>query len=370
MILYLSTYMSETASAPRESCAGVERAAGVGGEPVRLAIAGCGAITLTSHLPAALRSPAVRVVGLADPDPRCREAARERCGGAPVAASARLEEILEGAEAVLVASPNHTHAAVARPALERALPVLVEKPITTTYADAVQLCELAERHGTFLAGAFCTRYFPGVRLMAHLLESGYFGRLRSFRFTLGVAGGWSPVSGYNLERAASGGGVLVISGSHFLDRLLWWFGRPRSFEYEDDSYGGVEANCRATLHYDGGLEGTLFLSKTVPLPHRFTLEGETCRCELAESPAGELTVFPHDRPELQNRVAFRAPAGGPANVFEAQLADFAAAVRGLRPPLVDGRFAAESVRLAEDFYRGRSQMPEPWMWYRRPEAAS
>jgi predicted dehydrogenase len=106
------------------------------GEVVRLGVVGCGLISQLIHLPAlSLLADRFRVVAVADPSERARTAA----GGADAYAS--HEEMLEraGLDAVLVASPNGTHARVTLDARAAGLHVLVEKPMCITAADAARI---------------------------------------------------------------------------------------------------------------------------------------------------------------------------------------------------------------------------------------
>jgi predicted dehydrogenase len=77
-----------------------------------------------------------------------------------------------------------------------------------------------------VAVGYYMRFRNEVILLKRLLDVGYFGHIRRFHFQHGTIGGWSPLSGYNLDRNASGGGVLVVSGTHFIDLMLYWFGYP------------------------------------------------------------------------------------------------------------------------------------------------
>src|SRR5579872_2451936 len=65
----------------------------------------------------------------------------------------RYEDLLvhPGIDAIAIATPAATHFALARQALSSGKDVLVEKPMTTTAADAEHLIDLAERHGRILA---------------------------------------------------------------------------------------------------------------------------------------------------------------------------------------------------------------------------
>ena len=259
--------------------------------PVKLAIAGCGIVTEEYHLPAALGSRHVQVAALVD---RNADRARllMRTFGCDARLASSLDAVGDDVEGVIVATPNDTHAEVAGAALDRGLPVLIEKPVATTYRAAAELCQLARRRNTFISVGFMTRHFPVVALVKNLITTGFLGRLERFHFEYGTRGGWAPVSGYNLDRARSGGGVLVVSGTHFIDRMLFWFGYPRRFRYFDDSYGGVEANCKADLEFDGPLTGTLFFSKTMALRNALYLETDRYRVELPWGEAQQLTHAP------------------------------------------------------------------------------
>lgn len=336
-----------------------------GFRPVSLAIVGCGQITDYSHLPAALQSPLVDVVALVDADADRARTLATKYGCAPAIAS-DLGAVVDRVEAVVVATPNHTHSTVSRCALAKGRPVLVEKPLTTTAADAEDLCRLAHQTSTFISVGFVTRHQPVVGLMKRLLDDAYFGSLNSFTFQSGSVGGWAPVSGYNLDVAKAGGGVLVVTGTHFLDRMLYWFGEPTSFDFYDDSHGGVESTCRAVLRFPGGLSGTLLLSKTVQLKTIFKLHTERYVVDHAWSDGHSLELRPHGPPRVNLRAV--AESREPDDLFLAQIEHFARCVRGQALPLVDGEAGARSVRLCESLYAARQPLDEPWAWYTRPEA--
>lgn len=333
---------------------------------VKIALVGCGKITMNYHLPAAIVSPHVAVEALVDLNIEGARALARRfqlnCH-----LTDDLAEALDRVDGILIATPNHTHFQIAQQALERNVPVLIEKPMTTTYSDALQLCELAARKDTFISVGYKTRYYPSVHLLKRLLDEGFLGDVRGFHYEYGTRGGWSPVSGYNIDPTMSGGGVLINGGTHFLDRMLHWFGEPDEFHYQDDSYGGVEANCQAEFHFrdgDRAFSGTLFVSKTVALRNAFFLDTGRYRCELGEAQTETLTLYPKDQPDLRMELGSRdadAQAELPSHhYFQKQLDEFAACIEGHAKPTVDGRFAALSVKLIEDMYKSRSQIDEPW----------
>ena len=329
---------------------------------LRLAIVGAGAITRNAHLRAALRSPKFDVCALVDNRIETAAALARDFSLDPQIVSGSFDEVAGRVDAVLIATPPGSHVQLARAALERGLPVLVEKPFTITHADAISLCELAAaRHIPIAVGCF-SRHHPSVQLLQYLLVTEFLGRVISFDYECS-AGGWETSSGFNTDRAAAGGGVLIDTGTHFLDKMLYWFGFPDTFEYADDSFGGPEANCRAVFHYNtgaGAYTGYLKLSKTIQHGNRLIVHTEGYTCRLRDGQSRSLTLYPRERPELAFEVSANDALPEDVDYFQIQLENFADAIRHRTPPTVDGWAAAESVRLIEQMYANRVQLEEPW----------
>jgi predicted dehydrogenase len=91
--------------------------------------------------------------------------------------AAALVEVLDDVDAVLVATPPGSHAAVARDALAAGKHVLVEKPLTTSVADAQMLVDLADERGVQLMVGHTFEYNPAVWKLRDLVRSGTLGRI-------------------------------------------------------------------------------------------------------------------------------------------------------------------------------------------------
>jgi predicted dehydrogenase len=134
-------------------------ATAVTGEKVRLGLVGCGLIAQLAHLPALTAlSERFAVVAVAETSARTRTAIARRYGIAE--AYARHEDLLDRADvdAVLVASPNGTHAQVTLDALSAGVHVLVEKPMCLTVADADKIVELSARTGRMVQVGYMKRF--------------------------------------------------------------------------------------------------------------------------------------------------------------------------------------------------------------------
>lgn len=327
---------------------------------LRLGIIGCGAIAEISHLRSALALPLVDVVALSDSDP-ARLRRLRRLYDLPDIGFTDYREVLGRVDAVVLAVPNHLHACLGADFLTRGIHVLCEKPLAPNMAECERLCHVARSNSAVLAVGYVTRFFPSTLLTRELLDRRFLGPVLSFDYQFGTAGGWAPVSGYNLSRASAGGGVLVLSGSHFLDRMLYLFGRTRVVSYADDAHGGVEANCVAICEFsDDGrpFRGTITLSKTHRLANRLRMVGENGALEIREGQSESVSFFPADR-GLQYEITY--PSAAPrTDYFRLQLEDFVQAIRRGAEPRVNGEEASASVAVIEECYRTADTLNEVW----------
>lgn len=135
-------------------------------EPVRLAIVGVGHLG-RQHARVAAEIPGARVVGVLDKRPeRAAEVAREF--GLPVLPDPAA--VAREAEAVVVATPTVTHAEIAAFYLEAGRDVLIEKPMTTSVAEADALLERSRRTGRIVQVGHVERYNPAVEAAFGLLS--------------------------------------------------------------------------------------------------------------------------------------------------------------------------------------------------------
>lgn len=325
----------------------------------RIGIVGCGRIS-NAHAQAILACPSAELSALVDSSAERAQALATRIGATPTLTT-DLESVLPSLDGVVIATPNHTHADLAIRCLERNIATLIEKPLAVSTAEGERICQAAERAGACLAVGYVTRFRENVQLMARLLRSGRFGTVRRFAYQFGSRGGWAPVSGYNLDRAATGGGVLVVTGTHFLDRMLDWFGYPTSAALLDDSEGGPEANAVATFSFAGAgtpVRGVARFSKSVALDGGIVIETDQGIVLMKDRPDAHITFRPAADPGVDEVIVPRAPTRGHrgGSEFLLQIEDFVDAARRRRPPLVSGREGLQSMRLIEELYHHRQAL--------------
>ncbi len=152
----------------------------------RLRVAGVGAGYFSQfHLQGWRGIPEVELVGWSDRNPSLVNA---------LPAYASLEELLEKTRPDLVdiVTPPDTHLELVRAAAARGVPVICQKPLAPTYAEAEQVVAAAERAGVLLIVHENFRWQPWYREARRLIDAGHFGKLHSVAFRLRPGDGQGP----------------------------------------------------------------------------------------------------------------------------------------------------------------------------------
>lgn len=124
-------------------------------------------------------------------------------------------------DAVLVAVPTLLHKPIVIDALRSSRPVLVEKPLARTVADARRMIDVAHKSRKLLMVAHCRRFDPHWSRFGRLVGAGTLGEPLIWRCVMGSCG---PGGWYMDDRL--GGGPLVDAGVHNYDFANGLFGDP------------------------------------------------------------------------------------------------------------------------------------------------
>lgn len=196
--------------------------------PIGWGIVGFGWVA-ESYMAPAIRDAGHRLVAISDPDP----AAQDRAAALGVAIGVDADALAAdpAVEAVYVATPNHLH----RPAVEAAAragkPVLCEKPMAATLADALALANAVRRAGILYGTAFDQRHHPAHRAMRAAVAGGRIGTPTAVRIVYGcwVGRDWADAGGrenWRIDAAKAGGGALIDLAPHGLDLVEFLLGEP------------------------------------------------------------------------------------------------------------------------------------------------
>lgn len=329
---------------------------------LRLALLGCGEITKTQHLPAALSHPQVEVVALVDSKLESAQGVA-RDFHLNCSCVREIGSVLEIADAVINALPNALHARTTLEILAHGKHVLCEKPLATTSSDARECAELAVRNNLVLAVGMNRRFDSSHQVLHYLLREQQLGELQSYDWQYGGEFEWKSSSGFYFSRELAGGGVLMDFGVHLLDSLTDWFGPVTSVQYQDDDWGGgIEANCILNLEHQGTwgtVTGRVQLSRTVQLRNRLLVHGGSRDAEVRVGETDAVLVHRQlgDR-KIVETVRFDGSTSNSS--FLKQLDEFVKSIRGEGHPSVGGEQAACILELIEWCYAHRTRIPEPW----------
>jgi myo-inositol 2-dehydrogenase / D-chiro-inositol 1-dehydrogenase len=241
------------------------------GEVLRYGVIGTGMMGV-EHLLNLRLFPDVRVARVADPTPQSREWARGVLGET-AAVHQDFHEVLDAddVDAVVIATPNHTHVDVLRAAFRTDKHILVEKPLCTTLENCREVVDAASRHPGVVWVGMEYRYMAPVARLIEEVRGGAVGRLRMLairehRFPfLPKVGDWNRF-------ARNTGGTLVEKCCHFFDLMRLIVGaRPlrvfasggQDVNHLDESYAGeapdILDNAFVTVDFEGGARALLDL---------------------------------------------------------------------------------------------------------------
>ncbi len=151
-----------------------------GDDSVHVAVAGAGAFG-REHLQALAAIDGVTIAGIADVDPVAAQGAAERFGVETVETDVRAMIERAQPDGVVIATPGATHVALARMALALGLPVLLEKPVglSAADADALIVAEAGAPDGAFVLPGHILRFSAPYRQVAAIVRSGEIGAVLS-----------------------------------------------------------------------------------------------------------------------------------------------------------------------------------------------
>ena len=174
----------------------------------------------------------------------------QRSGGSDFVHS--VEELLtRPVELVVIATPNASHYPIAKQCLLAGRHVVVDKPFTTTVAEAEELVRLAAEQRRVLSVYHNRRYVGDFVTLRQLLSEGELGRVVQFESHFDRFRPERKPSAWR-EQPLPGSGLWFDLGPHLLDQVLVLFGIPQaiSADLRSEREGAVVDDAfDVTLHY-------------------------------------------------------------------------------------------------------------------------
>jgi predicted dehydrogenase len=242
---------------------------------IKIGIAGAGLWAERAHVPAFTRLANVHIAGIADPNVERAKLLASKISNCAVYRDAH-NMLSTGLDAIVIATPDDEHHALAKAALSGGVHVLCEKPLAKNVAEAYELAELASKSHVVTKIGFVLRYSAAMRRLRKLIESGFVGRIHSFVYFNNSPQFFHPREPFHwvMDATRTGGGVFVEYGCHGLDLARWLVGdmndvcanAVRLVDERVDSASGklqkvtVDDVCSWLVRFCNGAEGQFHVS--------------------------------------------------------------------------------------------------------------
>lgn len=224
-----------------------------------------------NHLRAIAGSDQVRVSAIAEPS----EAARASLATTDAVLYPDLEAMLDakGFDAVLVAVPSDLHLQTVKRLVEAGLPILCEKPVGVTAAEAHEAADLTSGAGLPFQIGFWRRFVPMLKRLRERIAAGELGDLYAI-----ACYQWDgqPPGAYFRTHS---GGIFIDMGVHEFDQTRWLtgqeFGSITSLAsgVAAEPWPGDPESAHALAELSGGSTALISLGRRFPL-------GDVCKVEV------------------------------------------------------------------------------------------
>ena len=329
----------------------------------RIAVAGAGTIGL-AHMAVLRASASCELAAVVDPSP----AAQTHADAAGVPLFKSLAELLAKArpDAVVLATPNPLHVPQGLECIEARLPMLLEKPIAPTVAEALQLVAAVDRARAKVLIGHHRAHSPIMAKARDVVASGMLGQLVA---VMGSATFLKPDHYFTDApwRREPGGGPILLNMIHEVHNLRMLCGEivaVQAFSSHATRGFAVEDTVAINLRFASGALGSFMLSDSAASARSWE---QTARenpaypsyddedCYVISGTNGSLSV-PTMRlktyPRVEDRSWWKPFEVGVVGMvrddpLKHQMEHFGAVVRGEAEPLVSARDGLANLRVTE-----------------------
>ncbi len=270
---------------------------------------------------------------------------------------------------VIIVTPNNTHYAMARLAMENGIHVVCDKPLTTTSRDAEELVSMAREKGILFGVTYAYTGYPIVKHMRQMVRNGDLGEIRFVSAEYPQEWLATPLEKTGQKQAAwrtdpkyAGASNCVGDiGSHIENMVSYVSGlRIQSLLARLDAFvegRQLDDNASIMVNYKGGAKG-LYWSSQVAIGHdnglRVRVYGtkasvewcqeypNSCRVSYLDQPS-QVISRGRDKMYPQAQAYSRIPSGHPEGYFEAFANIYSSYIEALRDHLSGKPVSADDV---------------------------
>ncbi len=308
----------------------VQSATGDADRPLRVGVVGVGVMG-SNHARVFADVPGVKLVGVADPDPKRRDmvASALACAGH----SDVDDLLLEGVDAVTIAAPTHLHQDLSLACIRRGVHVLVEKPIASSVQEGRAIIAAARRAGVTLMVGHVERFNPAVETVKEAIRGE---DILSISITR--VGPFPP--------RMSSVGVVIDLAVHDID-LIRWFTDSEIVEIQPQISSAIaEREDIALLQFrtESGVLAQVNTNWLTPFKARNVTIATPKKYIMGDLLTGQVTEcfgFQADGSYSMRHLSVRY-----AEPLRSELQAFVAAIRSGTPPAVTGEEGVASLEIA------------------------
>ncbi|MDE0208580.1 MAG: Gfo/Idh/MocA family oxidoreductase [Boseongicola sp.] len=329
-------------------------------DATRIAVVGFGLVG-RRHAEVLRRSPDLSLAAVVDPADESRHAADAL--GTEVFST--LNELFEAGtpDGVVLATPTPMHLEQGMACIEQGCPVLIEKPIAVTSAEASLLTDAAEKAGVPILVGHHRRHSGMVKAAKALITSGTIGNVRAVQATCWF---YKPDHYFDAApwRTRKGVGPISVNLVHDVDLLRHFCGEVKSVQaVAVPSQRGFENEDLATaiLTFEEGTVATISVSDSIVAPWSWELTArenpaypatnESCYL-IGGSEGGlslpDLRVWRHEtKPDWWTPISATSLNCSVEDPLVTQMHHFAGVIRGREIPSMSGRQGMRSLEVVE-----------------------
>jgi predicted dehydrogenase len=329
----------------------------------RVAVAGAGTIGL-AHMGVARKSDTVELSAVVDPSPAAK--AHADAAGVPLYASLAELFAKDKPDGVVLATPNPLHVPHALECIAAGVPMLLEKPIAPTVAEAEMLVKAADEAKAKLLIGHHRAHSPIMAKARQVVDSGVLGRLVA---VTGSAMFFKPDQYFEDApwRRENGAGPILLNMIHEVHNLRMLCGNivaVQAFTSHAVRGFAVEDTVAISLRFASGALGTFLLSDTAASPKSWEQTSQENKaypsyddedCYVVAGTNGSLaipTMRLHTYPRAEDRSWWKPFEVGVVGMvrddpIKHQMEHFGAVVRGEAAPLVSARDGLANLRVTE-----------------------
>jgi len=235
-----------------------------------LAIIGCGAVTENFYVPA-LKSIKARPKFFIDKNLGSAKKLSRKFKNAIAVDS--IDNIINKFDEAIITLPNNLHYPFALRLIQHGKHLLIEKPLTINSKESQKLIDLSKDNNVKVICGNMRRQLRSAFFIKELIHTKILGNILKFKCREGGIFNWPIQSANFWDKENSGGGVLMDTGSHTLEQIIYHFGIPENIEYMDNRIDNIESDCYLKMQYQN-YYGTLQLSRTIGLDCKIFIKFE------------------------------------------------------------------------------------------------